>query len=43
MQLFEKVEGTKVNNFPFYLNSKIEKDFELKIQETNQISNLLEF
>jgi hypothetical protein len=25
VQLFETVEGTKVNNFPFYLNFKIEQ------------------
>jgi hypothetical protein len=33
VKLFKKVEGMEVNNFSFYLRTKIEKDFELQFWE----------
>jgi hypothetical protein len=33
----------QANKLPFLPNFQIRTDFELKIQETNQMSNLLEF
>jgi hypothetical protein len=39
-KLMDKFQGNKL---PFWPNFQIRMDFELKVQETNQISNLLEF
>jgi hypothetical protein len=37
------VDKFQANKLPFWLNFQFPLDFELNIQETNQISNLLEF
>jgi hypothetical protein len=43
LKLFDKVEGTKVNNFPFYLNIKIKKYFELQFREWTRFWICFEF
>jgi hypothetical protein len=37
MKLFQKVEGMKVNDFPFWLNFKFPQDCKLQILEQIQI------
>jgi hypothetical protein len=37
------IDKFQANKLPFWLNFQFPLDFELKILETNQISNLLEF
>jgi hypothetical protein len=42
-KLFQRVDKFKRNNYYFLLNYQFPLDLELKIQETNQIQNCLNF